>query len=61
MGLIGVVAGLILLLAGSGWFAGAATVGLILLIVGVVLIIAQAVAQAYVLKKVRDTHRSFFD
>lgn len=28
------IAGLILLLAGSGWFAGAATVGLILTIVG---------------------------
>lgn len=34
MGAPAVIAGLILLLAGSSWFTGAATVGWILLIVG---------------------------
>lgn len=31
-----IIAGLILLLAGSSWFTGAATVGWILLIVGII-------------------------
>jgi hypothetical protein len=35
------IAGLILLLAGSGWFAGAATVGLVLVIVAGFVILMQ--------------------
>lgn len=34
--LLFVVAGLILLLAGAGWFAGAVTVGWILLVIGII-------------------------
>ena len=36
-GVLMLVAGLILVLAGSGWFAGAATVGWILIVVSVLL------------------------
>lgn len=59
MGLIGIVAGLILLLAGSGWFAGAATVGWILLIVGAVLLAVQLVWAALVASKIQRTFNRF--
>lgn len=39
-----IIAGLILMLAGSGWFAGAATVGTILLVAGAVLLVVQILA-----------------
>lgn len=42
------VAGLILLFAGSAWFAGAGTVGLILTIAGVALLLVQLVWVAFV-------------
>jgi hypothetical protein len=41
MGIPFIIAGLILLLAGAGWFTGAATVGWILLIGGGVLALLQ--------------------
>jgi hypothetical protein len=47
------IAGLILLLAGSGWFVGAATVGVILIVVSVVVFILQALA----VKAVRNAQK----
>lgn len=41
MGLPLLIPGLILLLAGSGWFGGATTVGWILTIVGAVVLLVQ--------------------
>jgi hypothetical protein len=43
MGALGIIAGLILLLAGSSWFTGAVTVGWILLIGGAVLTVVPLV------------------
>lgn len=56
MGLIGIIAGLILLLAGSTWFAGAATVGWILLIAGAVLVLLQLLVFG---KAAREVKRGF--
>lgn len=53
MGLIGIIAGLILLLAGSDWFSGAGTVGVILLVVGGVLLAIQVLWTAFVASKVK--------
>lgn len=59
MGLIGIIAGLILLLAGSGWFAGAVTVGWILFVVGIVLLVIQVAWFAFVGSKVRKGFKDF--
>lgn len=65
MGLILLIPGLILLLAGAGWFAGAATVGLILVIAGGVFIALQLILLALgltVLNKAnREIKRGFDD
>lgn len=61
MGILGIIAGLILLLAGSSWFAGAVTIGWILLIAGVVITILHLVWFAFVASKVKDTHREIRD
>lgn len=53
------VIGLILLLAGSGWFTGAATVGLILAIVGAIGILIQAVVMGSALKAFKDFKDDF--
>ncbi len=53
MSLVMIVAGLILLLAGSGWFAGAATVGTILLIVGAIVLCVQLGMWAFAASQVR--------
>lgn len=60
MGFLAIVSGLILLLAGSGWFAGAATVGAILLAVGVTVTAVQLVILAVAARKIkRDVQRPF--
>lgn len=46
MALVCLIVGLILLFVGAHWFAGAATVGAILLIVGAVLFIAPLLGAA---------------
>lgn len=60
MTLILVIIGLILLLAGSGWFAGAATVGIILAIAGVVGIVIQVAIMGSVLKMQKNMKDNFF-
>lgn len=59
MSLILLVAGLILLLAGSGWFAGAATVGLILAIVGGVLLVLEIAWGGFLANQFRKTWKDF--
>lgn len=59
MTIVLVVIGLILLLAGSGWFTGAATVGLILAIVGAIGILIQAVVMGSALKAFKDFKNDF--
>lgn len=59
MGILGIIAGLILLLAGSGWFAGAVTVGWILLIGGAVLLAVQVIFAAVAFRKVNNQRAAF--
>lgn len=60
MTLVLVIIGLILLLAGSGWFAGAATVGAILTVAGVVGIVIQVAIMGSVLKMQKNMKDNFF-
>lgn len=46
--LLPLIAGLILVLAGSSWFAGAATVGWILLVAGAIMLVALLVCTAII-------------
>lgn len=61
MGILGIIAGLILLLAGSSWFTGAVTVGWILLIGGVALTVLPFIIAAVAYKKVNSRRSTFFD
>lgn len=57
MSILLILVGLVLLLAGSTWFAGAATVGLIALIAGGVLLVVQVIWGMFVANKVRKTFK----
>jgi uncharacterized protein YjeT (DUF2065 family) len=64
MTLVLVIAGLILLLAGSGWFAAATTVGTILLVAGGVLFVVELIWYLFVAsqaKKISRRQQSIFD
>lgn len=59
MGLLLLLPGLILLLAGGSWFAGAVTVGWILAITGAVLILLQMLWVAFIASRVRKEFKRF--
>lgn len=59
MSLVLLLAGLILLLAGGSWFAGATTVGVICLVVGAVLFVVQLAWTAIVGNRIRKEFNKF--
>lgn len=59
MSVLGLVAGLILLLAGSDWFSGAHTVGLVITIASAVVLLFQLAWITFVAKQVKGEFRDF--
>lgn len=59
MQLLLLIAGLVLLLAGGSWFAGAATVGIICLVLFGVITLLQVFVFAKAAKTVKQTRKGF--
>lgn len=59
MTILFLIAGLILLLAGGSWFTGAATVGVILTVIGALGIILPLIVAAFVVKQTNKQFRRF--